>query len=77
MTMAQDAIATFDYHPMFVCFQKIIVKNDQPLSMVRFSLTMHHKHRIRSLADILRGKGSKGIRKLTFDRIKIHIKWTL
>jgi len=38
--MAQDAIATFDYHSMLIYFQEFVVKNDQPLSMVHFSMTM-------------------------------------
>jgi hypothetical protein len=37
---ARDAIATFDYHSMLIRFQEFVVKNDRPLSMVHFSMTM-------------------------------------
>jgi len=36
----QLVITTFNHHFMLVCFQKVIVEDDGPLSMVHFSIAM-------------------------------------
>jgi len=63
--MVPNPITTLDHHSMAVCFQEIIVEDDQPLGMIDFSTTMAHKCRARSLATNICCKGRKGIRKLS------------
>ena len=60
-----DSIAALDYNSMLVRFNEFIVKNDRPLGMVHFTVTMGHKGGIGPFApNIFRCKGLEGIGEL-------------
>ena len=63
--MTTDSIAALDYNSVLVRFNEFIVKNDRPLGMVHFMVTMGHKGGIGPFApNIFRCKGLEGIREL-------------
>jgi len=63
-----DVIVALNHHPMLVCFQEFIVKDDRPLSMIHFSLAMCHKCGARSFpANVLCCEGFEGIGELSFE----------
>ena len=66
-------ITKLNHHSMPICFQKFIVKDNRPLSMVHFSMTMCHERIIGCLADILCCEVCKGIRKLSQRQQKLAI----
>jgi len=66
-----DPITGLNRHSVLVCCHKFIIKDDCPLSIVHFSVTMCHKGGIRALpANVICSKGFESIRKLSFNRIE-------
>jgi len=50
---------------MLVCFNEFVVKNDRPLGMIHFTVTMGNKGGIRPFApNVFRHKGLEGIGEL-------------
>src|ERR1700679_2747998 len=63
--MTLNTVATFNHHSMFVRFQEFVVKDDCPLGMVDFSLTVGHEDIVWTLAaNMFCGEGFKCIWKL-------------
>src|SRR5882762_2295789 len=68
-------ITKLNHHSMLISFQKFIVEDNRPLSMVYFSMTMCHKRIIGRLANILCCEVCKGIRKLSAPAEVSYIKF--
>ena len=67
--MSLNAIATLNHNSMLICFQEFIIKNDCPLSMIEFSMTMGHEHVVWTLSTkMLCGEGFKCIWELLFEK---------
>jgi len=64
-----NAITAPNHHSMLMCFQEFIIKDDHPLSMVDFSLTVGHGCAAWALSTkMLHRKGFKCIRELSFTK---------
>jgi len=62
-----DSITALDYNSMLVCFNEFVIKNDRPLGMVYFMVTMGNKGGIRPFApNVFCRKGLEGIGELKF-----------
>jgi hypothetical protein len=48
--MTSNVITTLDHSSMLICFQDFIIKDDHPLSMKDFPLTMGHECRVWALS---------------------------
>jgi hypothetical protein len=63
------AIAALDHNSVLVGFQKFIIKDDSPLSVIKFSMTMGHECTVWALpTKMLCGEGFKCIWKLSFEK---------
>jgi len=63
--MTTDSITALDYDSVLVRFNEFIVKNDHPLGMVHFTVTMGNKGGIRPFApNVFCCKGLEGIGEL-------------
>ena len=64
-----NGITTLDDSSVLVCFQEFIIKNDRPLSVIDFLLTMGHEYRVWALSTkMLHGKGFECIWELSFKK---------
>jgi len=60
-----DSITALDYNSVLVHFNEFVVKNDCPLGMVHFTVTMGNKDGIRPFAsNVFHRKGLEGIGEL-------------
>jgi hypothetical protein len=63
------AIAALDHSSVFIGFQEFIIKDDSPLSVIDFSMTMGHECAVWALSTkMLCGEGFKCIWKLSFKK---------
>jgi hypothetical protein len=66
---APKAIAALDHNSVLVGFQKFIIKDDSPLSVINFSMTMGHECTVWALSTKMFCRESfKSIRKLSFKK---------
>jgi len=64
-----DAITALNHNSVLVCFKKFIIKDDRPLGVIDFSMTMGHENTVWALATkILCGEGFKCIWELSFKK---------
>ena len=62
-----NGITTLDHSSMLIGFQEFIIKDDRPLSVKYFPLTMGHEYGVWALStQMLRGESLECIRELSF-----------
>ena len=64
-----NPIATVNHNSVLVCFQEFIIKDDCPLSMIDFLMTMGHEYAAWAFStQILHGECFKCIWELSFKK---------
>jgi hypothetical protein len=64
-----NAITAYNHDSMLIRFQEFIIKDDLPLSVIDFSMTMGHECSVWALStQVLCGEGFKCIWELSFKK---------